>query len=405
MTPTAEVTYIDLFDPACHADSPEVLATREACWYAHTPLGLAVLRYAECAMLLRDRRLRPGSRETLASQNVTEGPLAQWWDEILLNIEGADHCRLRRVVAGAFTARQVERLVPAMRRSAYELLDMIVDARGCEFVTAFADPYSLRVICELLAIPKRDRSAFAGWANDLGLASSLSVPQFLPQIEAAVVGLCERVDELIARRRREPGDDLVSELIAVEEAGERLSDAELRALLTGLIFAGTDTTRTQLGRAMVLFAEHPHEWALLRQRPELAANAVEEVLRLVGSVPLVTRVALEDLEVNGLHIPAGTHLTLMIAAANTDPRVFDPTGLDLTCRRPRQLTFGGGVHHCLGSWLARIELREALSILAQRMPGLRLDGESAWRPAMGIYGPTSLPLRWTPPEPEEACCR
>ena len=350
MTLIAEIAYIDLFDPACRADSPEVIAAREACWYAHTPLGLAVLRYAECALLLRDRRLRPGSRETLSSQDVTEGPLAQWWDEILLNIEGADHTRLRRLVAGAFTARQVERLVPAMRRSVHELLDVVAGARGCEFVTAFADPYPLQVICELLAIPKRDRSAFAGWADDLGLAFGLAVkPQFLPRIEAALAGLCERVDELIARRRREPGDDLVSELIAVEEAGERLSDAELRVLLTVLIFAGTDTTRTQLGRAMVLFAEHPHEWALLRQRPELAAGAVEEVLRLVGSTPLTTRVALEDLEVNGLSIPAGTHLSLMTAVANTDPRVFDPAGLDITRRRPLQLTFGGGLHHCLGS--------------------------------------------------------
>jgi cytochrome P450 len=398
MTAT-EVAYIDLFDPACRGDSPEVLAAREACWYARTPLGLAVLRYAECAALLRDRRLRPGNRENLAIQGITEGPLARWWDEILLNIEGADHSRLRRLVVGAFTALQVERLVPAMRRSAHELLDAVAGQRRCEFIAAFADPYPLQVICALLAIPERDTSAFAGWANDLGLAFGLAVPQFLPRIEVALAGLCDRVDDLIARRRREPGDDLVSDLIAVEEAGERLSDAELRMLVTGLIFAGTDTTRTQLGRAMVLFTQHPEAWALLRQRPELAANAVEEAMRLVGSSPVITRVAVEDLEVNGLRIPAGTHLVLMIAAANTDPRVFDPVGPDITRKRPMQLTFGGGVHYCLGAWLARAELREALSILAERIPGLRLDGEPAWRPGMGIYGPTSLPLRWTAPEP------
>lgn len=394
---STDVPYLDIFDPAFRGDSPEVIAAQEASWYACTPLGLAVLRYAEVAALLRDRRLRPGTRETLAAQGVTEGPLAQWWQKLVLNIEGPDHTRLRRLVAGAFTARQGERLVPGMRRSAHELLDAVAGKGQCEFVTAFADPYPLQVICELLAIPERERTAFAGWANDLGLAFSLTVPQYLPQIEAALAGLYGCVDELLARRRREPADDLVSALIAAEEAGERLSRAELRTMLTVLIFAGTDTTRTQIGRAMVMFAEHPEAWALLHQRPELAANAVEEVLRLVGSVPAIARFAVEDLEVNGLLIPAGTYLSLMVAAANTDPRVFDPVGLNITRHRPTQLTFGGGVHHCLGSWLARIELREALPILAERMPGLQLDGEPAWRPAAGIYGPTSLPLRWATP--------
>jgi len=394
---SAEVPYIDVFDAGFRGDSTEVLAAREAGWYAHTALGLAVLRYKEVASLLRDHRLRPGTRETMALQGVTEGPVARWWQQSLLNIEGSDHTRLRRLVASAFTARQVERLVPAMHDAAHGLLDQFGSANRCEFVTSFADPYTLHIICELLAIPDRDRPAFAGWANDLSLAFSLTVPQFLPRIEAALSGLTGCVDELLARRRREPGDDLGSALIAAEEAGDRLSPAELRAMVTELVFASTATTRTQLGRAMVLFAEHPGSWALLGRRPELASNAVEEVVRLAGTVPAITRYALEDLEVNGLRIPAGSFLLLMVAAANSDPRVFDPPGLDITCRRPAQVTFGGGLHHCLGSWLARIELREALKILAARMPALQLDGEPSWLPAAGIYGPASLPLQWTTP--------
>ena len=167
----------------------------------------------------------------------------------------------------------------------------------------------------------------------------------------------------------------------------------MRALVTELIFAST-TTRNQIGRAMVMFAENPESWALLGRRPELATNAVEEVMRLVGTVPATTRVALEDLEINGLPIPAGTFLVIAVAAVNRDPRAFDPVGLDITQRRQGQLTFGGGVHYCLGTWLARIQLREALTILAQRMPGLQLDGEPVWPPAVGLNGPNYLPLRW-----------
>lgn len=394
-TLTAEVAYLDILDPAFRVDSPEVLAAQEASWYARTPLGPAVLRHAEAAALLRDRRLRPASRETLIGQGVTEGPAARWWLDTLLNtMEAPDHTRLRGLVSGAFTARRVERLVPALQRRAHELIDAIASEGRCDFVPAFADPYPLQAICEVLAIPERERPALAGWADDLGMIFTLAVPQFLPRIEAALAGLHDGVDELLALRRREPGDDLVSTLIQAGEAGEQLSRDEVRAMVAELIFASTTTTRNQFARAMVMFAEHPEVWALLRQRPELATNAVEEVMRLVGTMPAITRFTVEDIEVNGLRIPAGTFLLVMVAAANTDPRVFDPVGLDITRRRPAQLTFGGGVHHCLGSWLARIQLREALTILAQRMPGLQLDGEPVWRPAAGLYGPNYLPLRW-----------
>lgn len=394
-TVPTQVAYLDILDAGFRADSPETLAAQEASWYANTLLGPAVLRYAEAAALLRDHRLRPGGRETLLVQGVTEGPAARWWEESLLNTDEPDHTRLRGLVNGAFTARRIERLVPALQRRAHELIDGFAGEGLCDFVPAFADPYPLHAICELLDIPESARPTLAGWADDLGLIFTLTVPQYLPRIEAALAGLHEGVDELIARRRRDPGDDLVSALIEAGDAGEHLSGTEMRAMVTELIFASTTTTRNQFGRAMEMFVEHPEAWALLGKRPELATNAVEEVMRLVGTVPAVTRVALEDLEVNGLHIAAGSFLLIMVAAANRDPRAFDPVGLDVTRRRQNQLTFGGGARYCLGSWLARIQLREALTILARRMPGLQLAGEPVWRPAAGLNGPTYLPLRWT----------
>jgi cytochrome P450 len=394
-TRSADVAYFDILDPAFRADSPEVLAAQEAGWYAHTPLGPAVLRHAEAAALLRDRRLRPGSRETLIGQGVTDGPAARWWLDTLLNtMEPPDHTRLRRLVSGAFTARRVEQLVPALRRRAHDLIDAVAREGRCDFLPAFGDPYPLHAICEILAVPDSVLPALAGWADELGMIFNLGVSRFLPRIEAALAGLHEGVDELLALRRREPGDDLVSALIQAGDAGDRLSPEEVRAMIVELIFASTTTTRNQLARAMVLFAQHPQAWALLRRRPELATNAVEEVMRLVPTMPAISRVTQEDVEVNGLRIPTGTFLLIVIAAANTDPRVFDPVGLDITRPRAAQLTFGGGAHHCLGSWLARIQMREAFAILAQRMPTLEIDGEPVWRPTAGLYGPNYLPLRW-----------
>jgi cytochrome P450 len=394
-TSAADVPYVNMLDPAFRADSPLVAAAQEASWYAQTPMGPGVLRYAEAAALLRDRRLRPGSREMLIRQGVTDGPAARWWlDTLLNNMEAPDHTRLRRLVTGVFSSRRVEQLVPVLRQRANELLDDVVDDGRCDFLPAFGDPYPLQAICEVLAVPESVRPSLAGWAQDLGTIFTLGLPRFLPRVEAALAGLREGADELIAIRRREPGDDLVSALIQAGDAGDQLSSEEARDMVVEMLFAATTTTRNQLARAMVLFAEHPDAWDLLRRSPELAGNAVEEVMRLVPTMPAISRVTKEDIEVNGTLLPAGTFLFVVVAAANTDPRVFDPVGLDLTCTRPAQLTFGGGPHHCLGSWLARIQLREALTIMAQRLPGLRIDGEPVWRPAAGLYGPDHLPLAW-----------
>lgn len=392
-----DVVRFDLLDPAFRADSPEVLAAQRHAWYAMTSVGPAVLRHAEAAALLRDRRLRPGSRETLVDQGVTDGPVARWWLDTLLNtVEPPDHTRLRRAVSGAFTARRGEQLAPLLRRRAHELVDRVAGAGGCEFLAAFGDPYPLAAICETLDVPEEVRPGLAGWADDLGYVFNIGVHEFLPRIGSALAGLGEGVDALIALRRRDPGDDLVSDLLRAGDAGEGLTPDEARDLVVELFFASTTTTRNQLARAMVLFAGHPEAWALLRERPELAGNAVEEVMRLVPTMPAITRVATEDLVVSGVLVPAGTFLFVAVATANRDPRVFDPVGLDITRRRPPQLTFGGGIHHCLGSWLARIQLREALVVLAQRLPGLTVVGEPRWRPPAGLFGPEELPLRWDP---------
>jgi cytochrome P450 len=389
-----QVAFFDLFDPDFQPDAPAVHAAREACWYARTPLGYAVLRYDEVAALLRDRRLRQGGVESLAAQGITEGLLADWMRMSLLNLEGEPHARLRRLVSQAFTPRAVEALRPVMRAVAHELIDGFAPAGVCEFMAAFADPYPSRIIGELLGIPRERYPQFHGWATDLGLLFSYTVAQHRTRIEAALLGLSSCVDDLLAARRATPGPDLISALIAAEEAGDQLSDTELRVLVTGLVFAGQDTTRNQLGCALATFLAYPDQWARLAEAPALAARAVEEVMRVRPAVPAIWRVATEDFEFQGLRIPAGTFLSLFVAGANTDPRVFGTGGFDIGVERPAQLTFGGGLHYCLGAPLARAEMAEALPILAARLRAPVLAGDVHWRPALGICGPVALPIRF-----------
>jgi cytochrome P450 len=260
---------------------------------------------------------------------------------------------------------------------------------------AFADPYPARVICELHGVPPELHEAFRGWANDLGLAFSYTAAANLQRIESALSGLYAATDALLAQRSAEPRADLLSALIAAEADGDHLSPEELRTMVATLLFAGQDTTRHQLGNAIAVLLRHPEQWALLARRPELAAQAVEEVVRVAPTTPVTGRVATEDIEVDGVEIPADSHLTMFLAAGNTDPAAFgaDPDRFDITVRRPAPLTFGAGIHYCLGANLARAEMAEALPLLARRLGPIQADGDPVWRPAMGIAGPVTLPIR------------
>jgi len=394
MTATTPLAMLNFFDPAFHHHSEAVAAAREAHWYARTPLGFAVLRYAEAAELLRDRRLRQGAMEFLAAQGVTSGPAADWMREGLLNAEGEDHLRLRRLVSKAFTPRAINGMQPLMRAAAHRLIDEFAALGQCEFMSAFADRYPAVVIFELLGIPAELHGPCAEWVADLGLIFSWTAGANVGRIEAALARLDEVTGELIAARRRQPGTDLISALIAAEEAGDALNEHELRNMISALLFASQDTTRNQLGLALATFARHPAQWALLADDPSLGPAAVEEVMRVNPATPFIPRVADTDIDYQDLHAPTGTLITILVAAAHTDPRLFSP-GFDITATHPaRQLSFGGGPHTCLGMGLARLEMGTALPILAQRLGPITLDGPPTYQPPTAIYGPITLQLRF-----------
>ena len=256
MTATGKLAYIDLMASDFRPDHPDVHAARAVHWCARTPMGLAVLRRDMLTRLLSDRRFAQGSHLLLDAQGITEGPLVDWMRSMILPLEGPDHTRVRRLVSAAFTPKAVTALRPRMRQITHELVDAFPD-RQVEFMDAFADPYPARVLCELLGVPAELRETVRGWANDLGLAFSFTVADHRERIEAALAGVFAAADVLLDARRAQPGDDLLSTLLAAEADGERLSPAELRSLVATLLFAGQDTTRHQLGLAVATSCATP----------------------------------------------------------------------------------------------------------------------------------------------------
>lgn len=365
---------------------------REKSWLARTPIGYAVTRHADVTALLRDKRWHSAVRLLNKLNGVPE---REDRPQSVLGAEGEDHARLRRLVAPAFSPRSADRLRPFMRSVLGGLVDS-VDADGsCEFVSAICEPYPIPIICELLGAPKEDWRDFSRWATDLLKVFNGNWAQDGPGIEKARVELDAYVRKLITERRTEPRDDLLTDLIAAEESGDRLSTDELEVMVEAIILGGTDTTRNQLACAVALFTSYPQQWKMLAEKPELAIGAVEETMRYLGAVRATGRYASEEIEFNGVTFPEWTVIMTSLVGANFDKSVFaEPERFDITRTSVGQhLTFGSGMHFCMGYSLAKAELQEALPLLARRWPNLALNGPIEWKPnGAGIWGPERLPI-------------
>jgi cytochrome P450 len=373
---------------------------REEHWLARTPLGFMLTDYRDAVAVLRDRRFHSALSLLPQMAGVEPDGYMEGRRQSILSMEGDEHARVRRLVAPAFTPAAADRLRPVMRAVVSALVDEVVTAGRCEFVADICEPYPIPIICELLGAPKEDWKLFSAWATDIFRIFNQDLATDLPAIERASDELETYVRAMVDERRRHPTDDLLSTLIAIEEEGDRLSSDELVMLAEAVLMAGTDTTRNQLACSVAVFTEHPDQWRLLADRPELAARAVEETMRYLGAVQGTVRVASQDIEYRDVLFPAGTIVSVGLAGANMDPSVFAaPEAFDITAERDSvQLTFGSGIHFCLGAALARAELQEALPLLARRLPDLAVDGPVEWKPStFGIWGPARLPIRFTAP--------
>jgi cytochrome P450 len=394
-----ELPYLDTIGLERHDAIEAVKAARAQHWLARTDMGFSVTRLQDVTAVLRDKRFHSALSFVQRQPELADSDWAQNRRQSILTMEGDSHARLRRLVAPAFTPASANRLRPTMRTVVSELFDRVAGSGECELVADVCEPYPIPIICELLGAPPEDWKLFSGWATDIFRIFNNNLAEDLPLIERAGSELNDYVTEMIAERRTDPRDDLLSDLIAIEEEGDRLSIEEMTMLATAVLMAGTDTTRNQLACSVALFCEYPDQWALLAERPELAPRAVEESMRYLGAVRGTARIASEDVVYRDVLFPTGTFVSTSLAGANRDPEAFDdPDVFDITRERgTAQMTFGAGIHFCMGAALARAELQEALPLLARRMPGLVRNGDIEWKPSnFGIWGPARLPLRFEP---------
>ncbi len=361
-------------------------------WLAAGPFGSIVLDRESGEFFLRTKdAVFPGL--TIGQLfGIDDGPLHQEIVNNIININGDDHRRLRNLVNPALTPRAVDRYRLVMREFLAQLLSAVPAGGRCDFVEAFAKPYPSLTIAAVMGAPLADAPRLHHWSNWIQRqfdATSLMSEREL--IEQAVTEFYDYADRLIANRRRTPGDDLISALIQAVHEGDRLNDAELRDLVLNILVGGVDTSQSQLAHAVRLLAERPGQWELLRSDPvTYAPRVVEETIRFEPITPFTARITVTEIEHRGVTFPAGSILLISAWHANREP----PDEFDITAQRSgRVLTFGAGIHYCVGANLARAEMQEGIAFLAQRVESIELDGEPDYGTPSGIYGLESLPVR------------
>ena len=370
------------------------LASRS--WIGRSPLGTVVLEHEAGLEFLRDRRLSFPSLELLELQGVSDGPVYERTKQGLLGQVDDDHARLRRLISPAFTPRAIERLRPQVHAFLAQLWDAVAADGECDFVDAFARRLPSMVIAELLGLP-REAERMAAYSEALQGSLKPDVLDARAELEAAYLEVYGYIEDVVEQRRQSLGDDLISAVVAVEQEGDRLSTDECVSLVSSVIAGGTDTTQAQLAHGMRLFVEHPEQWELLARRPDLAAQAANEVLRFEPITPFTARRAREEVEARGVTFPDGAVMFVCAATANRDPSVFThPQRFDITIDRgPTSiLTFGNGPHFCVGATLARVELAETFSFLAPRMLEPQFTSPPAFGSPIGIYAMESVPIRF-----------
>lgn len=356
-----------------------------------------VTRHADVRACLRDRRLGRNYRHVGADEEFHAEPLDPRWQAFwdverwsLLWIEPPEHTRIRKLVAAAFTPRSVEAMRGPAARRARALLEPLVERGRMDLLYDFAQPYSIHLICEWLGVPTDHHRDLLDWSHAMVKMYELDTPleQAVAANEAAYA-FRDFTLTLIEERRRSPRDDLVSGLVQARVEGGHLSDAEIVSTVIVLLNAGHEATVNTLGNGMRALMHHPEQWARLVDGSVAPSEAIEELLRYDPPLQLFERWVLEDgVEVAGVAVPRGEKLSLLFGSANRDPRVFDePHTFDVgRANAAEHLSFGGGIHVCIGAPLARIELEEAMRALVELCPRLELVSEPRRNPAFVIWG-------------------
>jgi cytochrome P450 len=374
------------------ADAPVVFHEATGQWL--------VSRYADVNALLRDRRLGRTYTHRFSHEEFGQTPPDPAHEPFhtlnghgLLDLEGPDHTRIRRLVAKAFTPRMVEGLRPTVARLAGELVDELVEEGGGDLISAVAEPLPVAVIAEMLGVPAADRHLLRPWSAAItGMFELNPSAETAERAVRASVEFSDYLRALIRERRAAPGEDLVSALIAAQEDGDALSEQEMVSTCVLLLNAGHEATVNTTGNGWWALLRNPDQLALLRSAVDAhLPTAIEELMRYDTPLQMFERWVLEDIEVAGVTIPRGSELALLFGSANRDgARFADPDRLDVTRADNPHITFGAGIHFCLGAPLARLELAESFGALLRRAPSLTLLREPTWQPGYVIRGLNEL---------------
>jgi cytochrome P450 len=370
-----------------------------------TPFGAFLAsRHAEVSLVLRDKRFGKDFVDRTVRRygpQVMEEPVFRSMRHWMLQQDPPDHTRLRGLVVKAFTARRVEDMRPRIQAIVDETLDRIAPRGQMDLIEDFAFRLPVTIICDMLGIPAEHREVFYTSSRTGGrLLDPVPLsPAEIAEANTASAAYQMYFKQLFELRRRQPGDDLTTQLVQAEEDGSKLSNEELTANIILLFGAGHETTVNLIGNGLLALHRNPDQLALLKANPALITNAIEEFLRYDSSVQMTGRVALEDIDdLGGKKIPKGEAVLCLLGSANRDPAVYPdrPDRLDITRPNVRPLSFGGGIHFCLGAQLARIEAEVAIATLLRRLPELRLDDAQTpnWRPTFVLRGLKTLPASW-----------
>jgi len=378
------------------------LRTADPVHWSDIAIRWVLTRHTDCVAVLRDTARFSadpykwdGFQEFLQMQGGADSPLLRMQTNWMLMKDPPDHTRLRTLVAKAFTPRVAEGMRPRIQAIVDGLLDKVHVAGQMDLIADFAYPLPTMVICEMMGVPVEDQEQFKVWTRDLARSlDPIVTPEILEAANQATVAFYDYYRGLIAKRRQNLQNDLLSGLIAAEEQGDRLNEEELVATAILLLGAGHETTMNLIGNGTLALLCHPEQLTRLQTDPTLMQSAVEEFLRYDGSVQMTARTALVDVELGGKTIPKGQQAIILLGAANRDPEVFsDPDRLDITRKDNKHIVFSYGIHHCLGAPLARVEAQVAFATLLRRMPNLRLaTNDLEWRDTVTLRGLKTLPV-------------
>lgn len=384
--------YLDFSDPEFSTRSAAVNAAREAHWCATTPYGLAVLRWREVGLLLRDRRLRQGSH-AWPDKTGLAGSFAEFWKRSVIGQEGAHHQRLRNLIAPVLTEQYVAGFIPVFDRIAADLCANLRKTDRAEFLSAFSIPFAGRAIVHLLGMADEEWEWVSRDASTLGLAMGVECKRHEAEINASYERLSALGYHLVERARSgQDTDSFIARMLARFDAAGDCTDRDLNDIIVIAIFGGVDTTRSQLSLGLSQFIEHPKQWDTFRADPGLAEQVVEETIRARPTTTWATREAVEDFEFGGEMIAKGTTLHMLVHAS---ARHNDPApDFDILAKRRKHFGFGGGAHHCIGHLVARTDMACAWRALAQTLKSIHYDGAAVWLPETGNTSAEHLPIRY-----------